>query len=143
MTHNVRTFLIALIAVIGIALKVSATCHDTQSPRIPPEIDSKSCSSSSYTTITKTTRWIVYWLDGYQRSVDVRDYGETSPNLPSFGSCTECWPGFATPYWYDDGTTAWWYQPRWKGNSSTSLLATTHITRTMIIAKATPAVVRI
>jgi|GEM_PF-2467875 hypothetical protein len=102
-----------LIAVIVSLAFVEArgSCGDTYSPRIPPEIDSKSCSSSDYTSITKTTRWIVYWLDGYQRSVDVTDHGETTPNIASFGSCTECWPAFATPYWWDDGTTAYWYQP--------------------------------
>ena len=89
-------------------------CGDTQDPRDPAESDSKSCHATQWTTITKTLHWDIYWLDSnIPRTVHITDTGQTGP---LFWGCTECWPEFDTPYWSDDGRTAYWYQKTFHAN---------------------------
>jgi hypothetical protein len=103
--------LLASVALLGLTGTARGACHDTANQRFPYETDSKSCTNAT-TTITKTVYWKIYWLDSnLPRTLDVQDYGETSPN---YTGCYECWPGFALPYWVDDGTTAYWYQKTYR-----------------------------
>ncbi|HEX5883100.1 MAG TPA: hypothetical protein VFY67_01010, partial [Pyrinomonadaceae bacterium] len=65
--------------------------------------------------LSKTVRWTIFWLDEVQgRAVDITDYGEAGPE-GIFFSCTKCWPEFHTPFWEDDGTTAYWFLKTYKG----------------------------
>jgi hypothetical protein len=91
-----------------------AACGDTWSQR-SSESSTGSCTgggSSTPQTLTKTIYWNIYWLDGYTRTLDVKDTGQTGqPAWWSLGqSCTKCWPAFDAPYFEDDGTTAYWFQ---------------------------------
>ncbi|MDQ1614021.1 MAG: hypothetical protein QOG00_3952 [Pyrinomonadaceae bacterium] len=52
--------------------KVLAACGDTQNSR-GPDTFTFNCRNL---TLTKTSYWTVYWLDGYSRPVDVTEAGE-------------------------------------------------------------------
>ena len=82
-----------------------ATCGDTWA--VSSETDSGFCPTFFNTNpLSKTTHTIVYWLDGYERNVDVSGSGEVySATL----SCIWCWPDFDTPTWEEltDGTAYW------------------------------------
>ena len=72
-------------------------------------------TSSTPGVLSKTVRWTIFWLDEVQgRPVDITDYGEAGPD-GIFFSCTKCWPEFHTPFWEDDGTTAYWFLKTYKG----------------------------
>lgn len=57
-------------------------------------------------TITVTQRWRVYWLDGYERAIDVSENGGCrSTFLPGY---EYCYPAFEEPYFLEiDGTSTW------------------------------------
>jgi hypothetical protein len=91
----------------ALTTKVSA-CGDTQNQR-SAETDDFHCHEF-VSSITKTVHWRISWLDGYDRDVDVTDYGKNGPDH-FFGGCyPACWPGFDTPYFVENGSTAYWYQ---------------------------------
>jgi hypothetical protein len=107
MKNELAPVLLGAILLVAFAPKVFGTCHDTQNPRVPAETDTYSCTSV-FTTITKTLYWNIYWLDSNTpRPVDVTDYGESTSDL--YG-CSRCWPRFDSPYWTDNGKTAYWRQ---------------------------------
>src|SRR5436190_3828130 len=88
----------------------SQTTHSPLAVILGPfrqETDSGFCPTFFNTNpLSKTTHTIVYWLDGYERNVDVSGSGEVySATL----SCIWCWPDFDTPTWEEltDGTAYW------------------------------------
>jgi hypothetical protein len=114
-----RATLLLLILALSIALstKAFATCGDTQSVR-SPETDTWSCTNH-VSTITKIVHWRVSWLDGYDRDVDVKDFGKLGSTVwwdPTGGCGPSCWPSFSTPYFENSGTTAYWYQLTYAGS---------------------------
>lgn len=100
----------------ALVTKALATCGDRQTLRAA-ETDTWACVSVD-STITKTLQWRVYWLDGYNRDVDVVDHGKLgAQSAIPFSSCSpSCWPSFSVPYFEDDGTTAYWYQRTYTGS---------------------------
>jgi hypothetical protein len=52
-------------------------------------------------TITKTSQWTIYWVDGYERTVNVTDSGQYLGQ--GIGSDIKCYPEFNHPYWYQNG----------------------------------------
>ncbi len=87
---------------------VLALCGDTQQTRQPDSFTG-SCGTGGQTELTKTSYWKVFWLDGYSRSVDVKDTGVCYVNSPEISR--SCWPQFATPFFTEEGGTAYWNQP--------------------------------
>jgi hypothetical protein len=75
--------------------KVLAACGDTQNSR-GPDTFTFNCRNL---TLTKTSYWTVYWLDGYSRPVDVTEAGEAI----TCGSGIDCYPRFDTPYFTESG----------------------------------------
>ena len=102
-----------LILLLAAAARVDGSCGDTQNSNGDETYTGNTCQ----TTFTKTVHWKVYWLDGYERDVNVADSG-TGSNI--FGFCSGCWPGFNSPAFSEEGTTAYWDQPTtsgsWNGN---------------------------
>jgi hypothetical protein len=112
MNNRLASLLLILTLSSALGTEVFATCGDTQNVR-SPETDSWACGSF-LSDITKTVHWRISWLDGYDRDVDVKDYGQLSPSYQ--GVCSySCWPVFMNPYFEDDGTTAYWYQKTYYG----------------------------
>lgn len=108
--------LLTLSLSIVFATNTLATCRDTQNVRAA-ETDSWACTNH-VSKITKTVHWKISWLDGYDRDVDVTDYGQLGSTVwwDPFPECgPACWPNFGTPYFEDDGTTAYWYQKTYAG----------------------------
>jgi hypothetical protein len=101
----VRVIVLLIACFLFISNNSFATCGDTWAT--PSETVSGFCPSIFNThTLSKTTHNIVYWLDGYQRPVDVSGSGEV---YSAALSCVWCWPDFNTPTWEElsDGTAYW------------------------------------
>jgi len=107
----------SVILLVSGTTNVSAVCGDTQNDDTPAE------TYTNYTwcgdTFTKTHRWIVSWLDGYDRHDQVTDTGGTVSGF--FGNCYQCWPDFNQPFFYDEGNITYWDQRTrtgsWSGGS--------------------------
>jgi hypothetical protein len=97
----------------ALATKVFA-CGDTQNVR-SAETDSWTCHVY-ISSITKIVHWKVSWLDGYDRDVDVTDYGQLGRDSFLNGCTPSCWPGFQTPYFVESGSTAYWFQETYAGS---------------------------
>jgi hypothetical protein len=67
-----------------------------------PDTFSGRCNSPAE-TITKTSHWIIYWIDGYSRTVAVTDTGQCYNSLNLF--TTSCYPEFNSPVWSSNSTT--------------------------------------
>src|SRR5258707_3816346 len=102
-----------LILLLAAAARVDGSCGYTQNSNGDETYTGNTCQ----TAFTKTVHWKVYWLDGYERDVNVADSG-TGSNI--FGFCSGCWPGLNSPAFSEEGTTAYWDQPTtsgsWNGN---------------------------
>jgi hypothetical protein len=62
----------------------------------------------STNTISKTSYWRIYWVDGYERSVGIKDFGQCHQDLIAK---TRCFPEFNPPYWrQNSGGYAEWDQ---------------------------------
>jgi hypothetical protein len=108
--------LVLIVPAISTFQKALAGCGDTQNQR-GAETNNWTCHTFSYGTITKVVHWTIYWMDGHSRNLDVTDYGQVGPS-GSFGSSTcspGCWPQFNTPFFREDGATAYWYQYTYRG----------------------------
>lgn len=88
----------------------TATCRDTWIHG--SETTSGGCGSGLYgpAALTKTVPVTIYWLDGYQRTVDVIGTGQAGDTYYFSSGCQKCWPGFHSPTWEDNGATAYWSQ---------------------------------
>jgi hypothetical protein len=98
---------------------VSAQCKDTWQSNGDDTLTG-SCSLNYLVQLTRTAHWKVYWLDGYERAVNVTASGEcySSPS-----EVIRCRPEFDTPYWDSDaGGIARWNQKTY----STHVLFLTH-----------------
>jgi hypothetical protein len=85
---------------------VLAGCKDTY---VSNGTDTDDCPDPY--SITK--KWKIYWLDGYERAVEIKEAGQCINNfLPGY---TRCYPGFETPYFTDSGNTGEWNQKTHKG----------------------------
>lgn len=97
------TFLLTL-TLLSCWTRVAASCGDTQTQNGPETYEGNTC----LTTFTKIVHWKVYWMDGYERDVDVKDTGSGS-NI--FGYCGgSCWPTFNAPAFQEVGNSAYWDQ---------------------------------
>jgi len=89
--------------------KTQATCADTWAQQ-NISLSATCGNPPNAGPLSKSVTQKIYWLDGYERTVTVTESGQTSPTYFGSTDCTRCWPDFYTPYWTDDGTTAYWYQ---------------------------------
>lgn len=64
-------------------------------------------------THTITKRWKIYWLDGYQRSVEVAEDGGCTSIFIFY--TIYCQPSFSTPYFTEQNGVATWNQVTHKG----------------------------
>jgi hypothetical protein len=53
-------------------------------------------------TLTKTSRWTIYWVDGYERTVDIKESGQYLGQ--GLGADIDCYPEFQSPYWVTNGS---------------------------------------
>lgn len=95
----------SVVLFLSVTTSVSAGCGDTQNEDTPAETYTSGPFCGD--TFTKSLRWIVSWIDGYDRKVKVTDIGGTTPGL--FG-CYQCWPAFHQPIFYDVGNITYWDQ---------------------------------
>lgn len=99
---------IALFLILAFANELGAACGDTYS--LGSESTSGACKTQNTSgTLTKSVAVTIHWLDGYQRSITVSDRGQAGYTAWT-SDCARCWPEFHSPYWVDDGTTAYWHQ---------------------------------
>jgi hypothetical protein len=96
----ITILMIASVAMSG-ALYVYATdCGDTWATNgvdtFSAECRSTVNSEDITTPFSKTSHWIVYWVDGYERAVNISENGECKANL---FTATACYPEFNTPHW--------------------------------------------
>ncbi|MDQ5844226.1 MAG: hypothetical protein M3539_02910 [Acidobacteriota bacterium] len=97
--------------------QVFATCGDTWiagPPTFGPSgVEFNCIPNGNPTNTTKTVHTVIYWLDGYSRTIDVKDDGQNR-DIRSFGSpfedCVRCFPVFQQPFWEETGDTAYWDQ---------------------------------
>ncbi|MBV9959521.1 MAG: hypothetical protein JO360_13935 [Acidobacteria bacterium] len=90
---------------------VSAQCKDIWQSN-GEDTFTGSCALNYLVGTTKSSHWKIYWLDGYERAVNVTDSGEcyTDPYEQ-----VRCWPRFDTPYWdIDSGGIARWNQKTYR-----------------------------
>jgi hypothetical protein len=92
--------------------KVLSHCGDTQNLN-GNETSTGSCFLWNYTELTKTVHWKVYWLDGYERPVDITDKGQC---WEDYGTTTRCWPRFDSPYFYQEGGVTRWNQKTYQAS---------------------------
>jgi hypothetical protein len=108
MKWRLLAFLLATFLVGAISgWAVYASCGDTQVKRQQDTFGGECIDFDRFTTtdtISKTVYWKIYWLDGYDRSLDITDTGQCrrdfSPNNPS--KLQACWPTFDTPYFLEE-----------------------------------------
>jgi hypothetical protein len=103
-----------------ISAQTFATCGDTwvTSPPTfgPPGIESNCLvtGEGNPTNTTKTVHTVIYWLDGYSRTIDVKDDGQNRDIRSSgspFENCIRCFPEFHPAFWEaESGNTAYWDQ---------------------------------
>jgi hypothetical protein len=96
----------ALALVIFLSLRemrTAASCKDTW---ISNGADTvwNNCLSSEFTV---TKRWKIYWLDGYERAVEITERGVCTMG---FFSDDKCEPGFEAPTFTDSFDTGEWNQ---------------------------------
>lgn len=105
------------IFLLGGFIRVNGTCGDTQNANGGETYSGNECQTS----FSKTVHWKVYWLDGYERDVDITDNGAGFNGV--FG-CSGCWPAFNSPFFSEVGTTAYWDQltstGSWNGSGNCS-----------------------
>lgn len=111
MRYLFRLMALLLFLCAPILIDTRAACKDTYVPN-GAESYVGSASTCGTVTFTKIVYWKIFWLDGYERTVEVRDNGTT--NHQAIG-CKACWPRFDSPLFIDDGTTATWYQLTYRG----------------------------
>jgi hypothetical protein len=67
-----------------------------------PDTFGGGCFPGNIQQISKTSKWKVFWVDGYERGgIPVTDYGECSGG---HFSDTKCWPEFNGPRWNQNGS---------------------------------------
>src|ERR1700682_2690215 len=75
-------------------------------------------------TLTKNLPHTIYWLDGYQRTTTVTDYGQAvsihAGGYLDFPHCFRCWPSFYNPEWLNIGNTSYWLQKTYPATINTS-----------------------
>ena len=102
-----------LILILSSSTNVKAGCGDTYT-NDTETTSSNGCGLETPGTVTKSVPHTIYWLDGYQRTVTVTDYGQTGRS-GLFADCTKCWPSFYTPEWENTGNTSYWIQKTYAG----------------------------
>jgi hypothetical protein len=94
-------------AFLGLRIgSVLAHCGDTQNPN-GSDTFTGSCFLWNYTELTKTVHWKIYWVDGYERPVDITDKGQCWSDA---GTDTRCWPRFDSPYFFEESGISKWNQ---------------------------------
>lgn len=107
-------FLTALV-IFALSAQIFATCGDTWVPSPPtfepPGLNSSCIPNGNPTNTTKTVHTVIYWLDGYSRTIDVKDDGQNRlVNSGFLPTCVRCFPEFHPPFWQETGNTAYWDQ---------------------------------
>ena len=87
-----------MIFFLGGFVRVYGTCGDTQNANGGETYSGSTCQTS----FSKTVHWKVYWLDGYDRAVDITDNGNGSNNIIG---CSGCWPAFHSPFFSEVSNT--------------------------------------
>jgi hypothetical protein len=100
---RLKLFLTLLLISSGLSLFLivqanSANCGDTWYTN-GSDTFAFNCSEGQ---LTKTSHWKVYWLDGYNRTVDVKDTGVCESS--------NCYPQFNAPYFEETSGIAVWHQ---------------------------------
>jgi len=79
--------------------------------------------------LTKNLPQTIYWLDGYQRTITVSDYGQAvsihANGILYFPECFRCWPSFYNPEWVNSGNSSYWLQKTYPATINTSTGACT------------------
>lgn len=100
----------SLLLLLILTTKSQASCADTYAQQGQESLSWRCGTSPNAGSLTKSVSLKIYWLDGYERPITVTDTGQTSPTFFGSSDCVRCWPEFHTPFWEDDGHTAYWYQ---------------------------------
>jgi|SRR5689334_2238363 len=114
MKRAVLTVCASLFFFYLLTTKTQATCADTWAQQ-NVSLSATCGNSPNAGALSKSVTQKIYWLDGYERPVVVTEVGQTSPQYFQSTDCARCWPDFYTPYWTDDGTTAYWFQKTYPG----------------------------
>lgn len=118
------TILGLLTFILAFTINTSGACRDTWIHG--SETTSGSCGSNQVpATLTKNVPVTIYWLDGYQRTVPISDTGQAGNTYYFNNDCPRCWPSFHSPYWQDDGSTAYWRQKTYAATINMSTNACT------------------
>ncbi len=102
--------LLTAAVIFALSTQTFATCGDTwvaSPPTFGPGGLEHCLFASNPTDTTKTVHTVIYWLDGYSRTIDVTDSGQ---NRDLSGTCIRCFPEFQQPFWQETGNTAYWDQ---------------------------------
>ena len=133
MKRNLTHTTLLIFSLVSLSTIAYGTCGDTWAGVV--ETSSGSCAnpvSGTPGTLIKTLNYAhLYWLDGYERpSGPITDTGQVG-YAPTFGECPKCWPRFDTPYFEENGSTAYWVQKTYRASinlntnaCSTSVLPT-------------------
>lgn len=110
MKLGLLTLSASFILIFTLTTNSQGGCADTWAQQGSEVLTSKCGNRPNAGSLSKSVTQKIYWLDGYERTVTVKDFGQTSPNFFLATDCVRCWPEFHTPFWTDDGTTAYWRQ---------------------------------
>lgn len=106
--------LLTAAVIFALSAQTFATCGDSwvaSPPTFGPQGINATCvPNGNPTNTTKTVRTVVYWLDGYSRTIDVIESGQNRELGPPFTNCVRCFPEFHPPFWEETGNTAYWDQ---------------------------------
>src|ERR1700686_3911339 len=95
----------------SLSAEIRAACGDRWDPNGAESYtgSANECGTGTQ-SFTKTVYWKIFWLDGYDRAVEITGTGQTYPVGMVFWTCQNCWPSFNTPYFEDSGNTTYWKQ---------------------------------
>jgi hypothetical protein len=98
---------LTILFLCSLSAPVYGRCGYTQRP-YAPETDTGNCYFFVESHLSKTLHCSIYWVDSnIPRNIDVFDSGVL---VPIALGCNACWPGFESPFFVEDGTSATWYQ---------------------------------
>jgi len=108
-----RILIASLLALISLEVlweaQVFAGCKDTWIKN-GADVFEEECALG---VLKKTQKWKIYWLDGYERAVEIQEKGGCDAGV---FTTQRCYPAFEAPYFTDSGwNTGEWNQKTHKG----------------------------
>jgi len=102
------TIILTALGAFGTFYAFAFNCGDTWGSAGPDTFTGDCGPAFSTNTISKTSYWRIFWVDGYERSVGIKDFGQCRQDLVAK---TRCFPEFHPPYWrQNSGGYAEWDQ---------------------------------